>query len=94
MAEPVRWGIMGMAQIARDEMGPAIHMARGAQLAAVATSSPPAKCDPLVRLVPGIRVLQGYEALLADPGIEAVYIPLPNHLHGGGVRFAAQHDAP
>jgi len=87
MTEPVRWGIMGVARIALEQMAHAIHAAPGGSLAAVATSSPPEKAAPLVEMVPGLRVLQGYEALLSDPDIDAVYIPLPNHLH---VEWAAK----
>lgn len=60
-------------------MGPAIHAAEGAQLAALATSDQ-AKAAPFQRFCPDITVTS-YDALLADPDIDAVYIPLPNHLH-------------
>ena len=36
MVEPVRWGILGTARFALEHMGPAIHAARGAELAAIA----------------------------------------------------------
>ncbi len=39
--QPVRWGILGAARFAREHMGPAIHAAHGAELAALATSDPP-----------------------------------------------------
>jgi predicted dehydrogenase len=61
-------------------MGPAIHAAADAELAAIATGSPD-KAAPFRRFAPRLRVHEGYEALLADPEIDAVYIPLPNHLH-------------
>jgi len=80
MTEPVRWGILGAANFARQFMGPAIHMAQGAELAALATSSPE-KAAGFQAFAPRIAVHGTYDALLADPGIEAVYIPLPNHLH-------------
>ncbi|MCC5984384.1 MAG: Gfo/Idh/MocA family oxidoreductase [Rhodobacteraceae bacterium] len=80
MHEPVRWGILGAARIARTEVGPAIHAARGATLAALATTRPEAAA-PFAALAPGLRVHAGYDALLADPQVDAVYIPLPNHLH-------------
>ncbi len=76
----MRWGILGAAKFARQHMGPAIHAARGAQLAAIATSDP-AKAAPFDAFAPGIQVFTDYDALLADPTIDAVYIPLPNHLH-------------
>jgi len=78
---PVRWGILGVARIACEQMAHAIHAAPGGCLAAVATSSPPAKADPLVRMVPALRVHESYESLLDDPDIDAVYVPLPNRLH-------------
>jgi predicted dehydrogenase len=81
MPEPVRWGILGVAQIAIDQMAPAIHAAPGGMLAAIATSSHPDKAAPLAAMAPGLKVVEGYDALLDDPGIDAVYVPLPNHLH-------------
>ncbi|KUP92101.1 Gfo/Idh/MocA family protein [Tritonibacter horizontis] len=80
MSKPVRWGILGAAKFAREQMGPAIHAAHGAELAALATSSPQ-KAAPFLAFAPGLEVFDSYEALLADPSIDAVYIPLPNHLH-------------
>lgn len=80
MVEPIRWGILGAAKFAREHMGPAIHAARHAELAALATSDP-ARAEPFLAFAPRMRVLDSYEALLADPGIDAVYLPLPNHLH-------------
>ncbi len=76
----VKWGILGAANFAREHMGPAIHAAHGAELVALATSDP-AKAAGFQAFAPGIRVHAGYEALLADPEVEVVYIPLPNHLH-------------
>lgn len=78
--EPVRWGILGAAKFAREHMAPAIHASRGAVLAALATSDP-ARAAPFAAIAPGLRVLPDYDTLLADPGVDAVYIPLPNHLH-------------
>ena len=80
MADTIRWGILGAAKFARLHMAPAIHAARGSTLAALATSDP-AKAEPFREIAPDLRVWGDYDALLADPGIDAVYIPLPNHLH-------------
>ncbi|MGR3502939.1 Gfo/Idh/MocA family protein [Pseudaestuariivita sp.] len=80
MAEHLRWGILGAARFAREQMAPAIHAARGGELTALATSSPD-KAAPFQAFAPGLRVHDTYEALLADAEIDAVYIPLPNHLH-------------
>lgn len=80
MAEALRWGILGAANFAAEHMAPAIHAARGAELVALATSHPD-KAAPFRAFCPGLRLHDSYEALLADPAVEAVYIPLPNHLH-------------
>mgnify|MGYP003671116519 FL=1 len=80
MSKVIRWGILGASKFAREQMGPAIHGARGAQLAALATSSPD-KAQGFAAYVPDLRVHDSYDALLADPDIDAVYIPLPNQLH-------------
>ncbi|WP_010139353.1 Gfo/Idh/MocA family protein [Oceanicola sp. S124] len=78
--EPVRWGILGAANFAINVMGPAIHAAKGTEIRAVASSSEE-KIAPFRAFAPGIRYHASYEALLADPEIDAVYIPLPNHIH-------------
>lgn len=80
MTHPFRWGILGAAKIARTAVAPAIHAAAGCQLLALATRDP-ARADPFRALVPGLRVHDSYDALLGDPSVDAVYIPLPNHLH-------------
>lgn len=78
--KPVRWGVLGAARFAREHMAPAIHAAEGAELAALATSDP-VKAEGFSAFCPSLAVHDSYEALLADPSIDAVYIPLPNHMH-------------
>ncbi|MGP6086535.1 Gfo/Idh/MocA family protein [Antarctobacter jejuensis] len=80
MTDHLRWGILGAAKFAREHMGPAIHAAPRGRLAALATSSPD-KAAAFSEFAPGLTVHGSYDALLADPDIDAVYIPLPNHLH-------------
>ncbi len=76
----VRWGILGAAKFAREHMAPAIHAAKGAELYALATSDP-AKAAGFQDFCPGLKVHSTYDSLLADPDVDAVYIPLPNHIH-------------
>lgn len=85
----MRWGILGAAKIARTDVAPAIQLAKGAELVAVATRDA-ARAAPFVELAPGLRVHDSYDALLADPDVDAVYIPLPNHLHVEWSHRAAQ----
>ncbi len=80
MSVAIRWGILGAAKIARTDVAPAIHLADGAQLTALASRTPD-RAAAFVEQYPGLRVLESYDALLADPTIDAIYIPLPNHLH-------------
>ncbi|NGQ89848.1 Gfo/Idh/MocA family oxidoreductase [Rhodobacter sp. HX-7-19] len=76
--KPVRWGVLGNAKFARDHMAPAIHMAENAELAALGTSNPGSAKG--WDFCPGLKQMS-YEDLLADPSIDAIYIPLPNHMH-------------
>ncbi|MEM7090503.1 MAG: Gfo/Idh/MocA family oxidoreductase [Pseudomonadota bacterium] len=80
MHKPVRFGVLGAAKFARDFMAPALHVADGAQLVALATSEP-VKATPFQAFCPDLTVYRSYDDLLASPDVEAVYIPLPNHLH-------------
>jgi predicted dehydrogenase len=80
MADTIRWGILGASDFARRHMGPAINAASGAQLFALATSDP-AKAAPFEGIAPGLKIHDSYDALIADPDVDAVYVPLPNHLH-------------
>lgn len=78
--KPVNWGILGAANFARQHMARAIHEAEGARLFALATSHPE-KAEGFRAFCPDLRVHGSYDALLSDPEVEAVYIPLPNTLH-------------
>jgi len=80
MTDTVRWGSLGAANFAFEQMAPAILLAQGADLVALATSDPD-KAARFQAIAPRLVIHPTYEALLADPGIDAVYIPLPNHLH-------------
>ncbi|SFE55331.1 Gfo/Idh/MocA family protein [Roseivivax sediminis] len=80
MTDHIRWGILGAANFAKAQMGPAIHAARRGTLSALATSSAE-KSAGFTAFAPGLRVHQDYDALLNDPEIDAIYIPLPNHMH-------------
>ena len=80
MTDTIRWGILGASNFALTDMAPAIHAARDCTLAAVASRTPE-KAAPFATLAPGLTVHNDYDALLADPNIDAVYIPLPHPLH-------------
>ncbi|MCH1531893.1 MAG: Gfo/Idh/MocA family oxidoreductase, partial [Planktomarina temperata] len=76
----IRWGILGASKFAREHMGPAIHAAKGAVLSAVASRTPQSVA-PFKDFAAGCRAVMGYDALIADPDIDAIYIPLPHHMH-------------
>ncbi len=80
MYQPINWGILGASKFAGQYMAPAIHAAEGARFAGLATSTPE-KATLFQQFCPNLCVYGNYDALLADPAIDAVYIPLPNHLH-------------
>lgn len=80
MQKPVRWGVLGASKFAQQYLAPAVHAADGAQLYGLATSDP-TKAAPFQAFCPDLNVYDSYDAILADPQIDAVYIPLPNHKH-------------
>lgn len=80
MAETVKWGILGNAAIARKCVIPAIQASGNGQVLALATRTP-AAAEEVVSRNRIKHVYDRYDALLANPDIDAVYIPLPNHLH-------------
>lgn len=85
----IRWGILGAAKFARQHLAPAIHAARQSRLAVLGTSDP-AKVAPFQAIDSSLRVVDSYDAVLADPEVDAVYIPLPNTLHVEWTRKALE----
>jgi len=77
----VRWGILGASRFAREHMAPAIAAAPGGRLVAVASRRGESVAGPFRALTADLVVHDSYETLINDTGIDAVYIPLPNHLH-------------
>ena len=76
----IRWGVLGYARIARDSVIPAIIRAGNSEFHAIA-SREEAKLAECRARYPMAQSHRGYEALLRDPTVDAVYIPLPNSLH-------------
>ena len=80
MTDRVRWGVLSTAKIGREKVLPAMRGSEMCRIEAIASRDPAAATRAAEAL--GIpRAYGSYEALLADPGIEAIYNPLPNHLH-------------
>jgi predicted dehydrogenase len=77
---PLRWGILGAANIALKKVIPALQNSSGAQVAAIASRNL-AKAQAAATELGIPRAYGSYEELLADPDIDAIYNPLPNHLH-------------
>ncbi|HMC95635.1 MAG TPA: Gfo/Idh/MocA family oxidoreductase [Polyangia bacterium] len=75
-----RFGVLGVSRFARRKMIPAMRAARGVELVAIA-SRDAGKAATAARELGLPKSYGSYEALLADPEIDGVYNPLPNHLH-------------
>ena len=80
MAEQIKWGILGNAEIARVCVIPAVQKSRNGMVHGLATRSPE-NARQVVADNNITQVYYSYDDLLADPVINAVYIPLPNNLH-------------
>ncbi|MGV8895995.1 MAG: Gfo/Idh/MocA family protein [Rhodoglobus sp.] len=88
MSEAVRWGILGAAGIL-EASAPGISLAQNATLVAIASRSQ-SKAENAATRYGAHRGIADYESLLADPEIEAIYIPVPNWLHHEWVLKAAE----
>jgi predicted dehydrogenase len=76
----VRWGVLGTARIATVHVIPALQRAHNAEVVAIASRDMDHAMSTAQSL--GIaKAFGAYDDLLADPGVDAVYIPLPNDLH-------------
>ncbi len=76
----VVWGVLGSARIGMLKVIPALQKSSWCEVRAIASRTEASAREAASRL--GIpRAYGSYEALLADPEIEAIYNPLPNHLH-------------
>lgn len=76
----LRWGILGCAGIAKRAVIPGTKQSETGVVAAIASRDESKAIQTAQEL--GIPVAYGsYEALLSDDSIDAIYIPLPNHLH-------------
>ena len=79
-ATKLRWGVLGVARIATKKVVPAMRRGRWSEVQAIASRDAARAREAAGEL--GIDKAYGsYEALLADSEIDAVYIPLPNHMH-------------
>lgn len=78
--QKLRWGVLSTANIGRTKVIPAIQTSRYGEVVAICSRNPASAQQTASEL--GIaRAFDSYEALLADPDIDAIYNPLPNHLH-------------
>jgi D-xylose 1-dehydrogenase (NADP+, D-xylono-1,5-lactone-forming) len=85
----LRWGVLSTANIGRVAVNPAIHASRNGTLLAVASrDADRARAFAAAHDIPTAH--GSYEALLDDPHVDAVYVPLPNGLHREWVVRAAE----
>jgi predicted dehydrogenase len=85
----LRWGILSTANIATEKVIPGIRRAARCEIVAIASRD----AETARRSADSLEIPRGhesYEALLADPEVDAVYIPLPNHLHAEWTISAAR----
>ena len=80
MTKKVRWGILGTANIAVKKVIPAMQESHSCEIVAIA-SRVSEKAKKVANNLNILKSFGTYEELLEDSEIDAVYIPLPNHLH-------------
>ncbi len=76
----VRWGVLGVAKIATEKVIPGMQKCKFARITAIASRNLE-RADRAATALKIPRALASYEALINDTNIDAIYIPLPNHLH-------------
>ncbi|MGZ5290683.1 MAG: Gfo/Idh/MocA family protein [Actinomycetota bacterium] len=88
-ADVLRWGIVSTADIGMRKVIPGIRTAARCEVVAIA-SRDLARAEAAASELAIGRAHGSYEDLLADPDVDAVYIPLPNHLHAEWTIAAAR----
>lgn len=76
----INWGILGTAKIGVQKVIPAMQSGRSGSVTAIASRDAD-RARAVAKQLGIPKVYGSYEALLADAEVDAVYIPLPNHLH-------------
>ncbi|TEU18603.1 MAG: Gfo/Idh/MocA family oxidoreductase [Anaerolineales bacterium] len=76
----VRWGILSTAKIGTEQVIPAMQLGKYCEITAVASRNLD-KAQAAAKQLGIPKAYGSYEELLAAPDIDAIYIPLPNHLH-------------
>jgi predicted dehydrogenase len=76
----VQWGILGTAKIAREKVIPAMQKSAYCELVGIASRNEE-QAQSIAKLLNVPKAYSSYEALLNDSSIDAIYIPLPNHMH-------------
>src|SRR5687768_6985808 len=76
----VRWGVLGAAKIAIEKVIPAMQNGTYSEVTAIA-SRDSHRIGSVAASLGISKSYVSYERLLEDPDVDAVYIPLPNHLH-------------
>src|SRR4249920_2591879 len=80
MSSKIRWGVLSTARIGTRKVIPGMQQAASCEIAAIASRDPGRALEAAQAL--GIpKACGSYEELLADPAFDAIYNPLPNHLH-------------
>ncbi len=85
----LRWGVLSTADIARKKVIPGLRRSARSELVAIA-SRDEAQARAVAEELDIPRAHGSYQALLDDPDVDAVYIPLPNHLHAEWTIAAAR----
>jgi len=80
MARTIRWGVLSTALIGTEKVIPGIQRSKRGKVEAIA-SRDEARAGRVAADLGIAKAYGSYEALLADPDIDAIYNPLPNHLH-------------
>ena len=80
MTDKVRWGILSTANIALKKVIPAMQRSPWCEITAIASRNL-SKAQQAAKTLNIPKAYGSYEELLADESIEAIYNPLPNHLH-------------
>jgi predicted dehydrogenase len=76
----IRWGVLSTAKIGREKVIPAIARSQFGKVTAIA-SRDMARAKAAAQALGIEKPYRSYQELLADRNIDAVYVPLPNHLH-------------